>query len=105
MGSLSPSGLGSARASIVRLRFCSMPSTSTWNVTRGFDHKGHEILMRRKQWEKFGVGVMKNRLVVGGCGVVNPRRWWLWFGLVSLVVVGLLLVWVDWFVCVWSPFS
>ena len=61
--------------------------------------------MRRKQWENFGVGVVKNGSVVRGCGVVNPRWWWLWIGLVSLVVVGLLLVWVDWFVCVWSPFS
>ena len=45
------------------------------------------------------MGVVKNRSVVGGCGVMNSKRWWLWIGLVSLVVVGLLLVWVDWFVC------
>ena len=43
--------------------------------------------------------------MVGGCGVVNSKRWWLWIGLVSLVVVGLLLVWVDWFVCFWSSFG
>ena len=51
------------------------------------------------------MGVVKNGLVVGGCGVVNSKRWWLWIGLVSLVVVGLLLVWVDWFVCFWSSFG
>ena len=50
------------------------------------------------------MGVVKNGLVVGGCGVVNSKRWWLWIGLVSLVVVGLLLVWVDWFVCFCSSF-
>ena len=48
---------------------------------------------------------MKNGLVVGGCGVVNSKPWWLWIGLVSLVVVGLLLVWVDWLVCFWSSFG
>ena len=51
------------------------------------------------------MGVVKNISIVGGCGVVNSRRWWLWIGLVSLVVVGLLLVWVDWFVCFWSSFG
>ena len=50
------------------------------------------------------MGVVKNISMVGGCGVVNSRRWWLWIGLVSLVVVGLLLVWVDWFVCFCSSF-
>ena len=65
-------------------------------------------MMRRKQWENFRVllvGVVKNGLGVGGCGVVNPKWWWLWIGLDSLVVVGLLLVWVDWFVCVCSLFG
>ena len=51
------------------------------------------------------MGVVKNGLMVGGCGVVNSKRWWLWIGLVSLVVVGLLLVWVDWFVCFLSSFG
>ena len=51
------------------------------------------------------MGVVKNGLMVGGCGVVNSKRWWLWIGLVSLVVVGLLLVWVDWFVCFVSSFG
>ena len=51
------------------------------------------------------VGVVKNVSVVGGCGVVNSKRWCLWIGLVWLVVVGLLLVWVDWFVCFWSFFG
>ena len=50
------------------------------------------------------MGVVKNISMVGGCGVVNSRRWWLWIDLVSLVVVGLLLVWVDWFVCFCSSF-
>ena len=50
------------------------------------------------------MGVVKNGLVVGGCGVANSKRWWLWIGLVSLVVVGLLLVWVDWFVCLFLVF-
>ena len=54
---------------------------------------------------KIWSGCCEKRMVVGGCGVVNPRLWRLWIGLFSLVVVGLLLVWVDWFVCVWSPFS
>ena len=48
---------------------------------------------------------MKNGSVVGGCGVVNPKWWWLWIGLDSLVVVGLLLVWVNWCFCVWSLFD
>ena len=48
---------------------------------------------------------MKHKLVVGDYGVVSPRWWWLRIGLDSLVVVGLLLVWVDWFVCVWSLFG
>ena len=43
--------------------------------------------------------------MVGCCGVVNSKRWWLWIGLVSLVVVGLLLVWVDWFACFWFSFG
>ena len=51
------------------------------------------------------MGVVKNGFMVGGCGVVNSKRWWLWIGLVSLVVVGLLLVWVDWFVCFLSSFG
>ena len=50
------------------------------------------------------MGVVKNGLIVGGCGVVNSKRWWLWIGLVWLVVVGL-LVWVDWFVCFLSSFG
>ena len=37
---------------------------------------------------------------ISGCGAMNPRWWWLvvvdWLDL--LVVVGLLLVWVNWFV-------
>ena len=41
------------------------------------------------------MSVVKNESMVGGCGVVNARQWWLWNGLVWLVVVGLLLVWVD----------
>ena len=36
---------------------------------------------------------------------MNPKQWWLLIGLDLLVVVGLLLVWVDWFVCVYSPFG
>ena len=51
------------------------------------------------------MGVVKNGLVVGGCSVVNSKRWWLWISLVSLVVVGLLLVWANWFVCFWSSFG
>ena len=51
------------------------------------------------------MGLVKNGSMVGGCGDVNSKRWWLWIGLVSLVVVGLLLVWVDWFVCFWSSFG
>ena len=51
------------------------------------------------------MGVVKSGSVVGGCGVVNSRQWWLWIGLVSLVVVGLLLVCVDWFVCFCSSFG
>ena len=51
------------------------------------------------------MGVVKSRSVVGGCGVVNSKWWWLWIGLVSLIVVDLLLVWVNWFVCFWSSFG
>ena len=47
-----------------------------------------------KFWSLAG-GCCEKRKVVGGYGGVNSRRWWLWIGLVSLVVVGLLLVWVD----------
>ena len=65
MGSLLPSRFGSTCVSIVRHRFYSTPLTPTRNVTRGFDHGGHEVLTRRKQWEKFGASVMKNGLVVG----------------------------------------
>ena len=75
---------------------------------RRFYHGGHRVLMRRKQWENFRVllvGVVKNGSVVGGCGVVHPKWWWLWIGLDSLVVVGLLLVWVNWCFCVWSLFD
>ena len=42
------------------------------------------------------MGVVKNGSVVCGCGVVNSKWWWLWIGLDSPGVVGLLFVWVDW---------
>ena len=48
------------------------------------------------------VGVVKNVSVVGGCGVVNPRWWWLvvkdCFGFAGCGGVGRL----DW---VWSLFG
>lgn len=66
-------------------------------------------MKRRKQWAKFRVlleDVVKHGLVVGGCGVVNHRWWWLvvkdCFGFVGyggfVVRVGQL----DW---VWSLFG
>ena len=58
-----------------------------------------------KFWSLVGGCCETQISLVSGCGVMNPKRWWLWIGLNSLVVVGLLLVWVDWFVSVWSLFG
>ena len=43
--------------------------------------------------------------LASGCCEKRIGGWWLWIGLVSLVVEDLLLVWVDMFVCIWSPFG
>ena len=66
-------------------------------------------MRQRKRWVKFSVllvGVVKHRSLVGGCGDVNPKWWWLvvvdWFGFTGcggfVVGVGRL----DW---VWSVFG
>ena len=75
---------------------------------QSFYHGGHRVLMRRKQWENFRVlwwVLWKTDWWLVVVVIVNPKWWWLWIDLDSLVVVGLLLVWVDWFVCVWSLFG